>query len=47
MIDISRELIAYGLIGIIVIAAVPLIGVTMVRRKRVNLRRRGIKTHGH
>lgn len=47
MLNITRELVAYGLIGLIVLAAVPWIGVTLARRKRVKLRRRGIKTYGH
>ena len=47
MIELSRELVAYAIIGVLVIAAVPTgIGV-MRRRRREKLRRRGIKTYGH
>ncbi len=47
VLDITRELVAYGLIGLIAVVALPWIGVTMNRRKREKLRRRGIKTYGH
>lgn len=47
VLDITRELIAYSLIGLVVVVAVPWIGVTFSRRKREKLRRRGIKTFGH
>jgi hypothetical protein len=45
--DTTREIIAYGLIGLIIAAAIPIISIALVRRKRQKLRRRGIKTHGH
>lgn len=47
VLDTTREMIAYGLIGLLLVVAVPWIGVTMTRRKRERLRRRGIKTYGH
>jgi uncharacterized membrane protein len=45
--DTTREIIAYGLIGLIIMVAIPIISIALVRRKRQKLRRRGIKTHGH
>lgn len=45
MTELSRELVAYAIIGVLVVAAVPT-GVVMMRR-REKLRRRGIKTYGH
>lgn len=47
MIELSRELVAYAIIGVLVIAAVPTGIVYMRRRRREKLRRRGIKTYGH
>lgn len=47
MIEISREMIAYGLMGLIVAVAIPIAGMAMTRRKRDKLRRRGIKRYGH
>ena len=47
MIEIGRELIAYGLIGLIVAIALPVLGRIWIRRKREKLRRRGIKRYGH
>lgn len=47
MIELSRELVAYAIIGVLVIAAVPTGIVVMRRRRREKLRRRGIKTYGH
>jgi hypothetical protein len=45
--DTTRELIAYGLIGLTIVTLVPWIGVTLVRRKRRKLRLQGIKRYGH
>lgn len=47
MIDISREMIGYGLIAILLAIAVPLGVRIMNKRHRTRLRRRGIKTYGH
>ncbi len=47
MIELSRELVAYAIIGVLVAVAVPTAIVAMRRRKREKLRRRGIKTYGH
>ncbi|WP_022688179.1 MULTISPECIES: hypothetical protein [Sphingomonas] len=47
MIELSRELVAYAIIGVLVAVAVPTAIVVMRRRKREKLRRRGIKTYGH
>ncbi len=47
MIELSRELVAYAIIGVLVIAAVPAGLVALRRRRREKLRRRGIKTYGH
>ncbi len=47
MIELSRELVAYAIIGVLVAMAVPTAIVVMRRRKREKLRRRGIKTYGH
>jgi hypothetical protein len=46
-VNITRELIAYSLICLIVVAAVPWAGMTLSRRKREKLRRQGIKRYGH
>jgi hypothetical protein len=43
----TREIIAYGLIGLVVMTLVPVGIVGHIRRKRKKLRRRGIKQHGH
>ncbi len=45
--DIEREFVAYAIIGAIVVVAIPAIIIGMRRRRRQNLRRRGIKTYGH
>lgn len=47
MIELSRELVAYAIIGVLVVVAVPTTIVIMRRRRREKLRRRGIKTYGH
>ena len=47
MIELSRELVAYAIIGVLVIVAVPTCIVVMRKRRREKLRRRGIKTYGH
>ncbi|WP_156141235.1 hypothetical protein [Sphingomonas sp. 37zxx] len=45
MLDITRETVAYGLIALTFLATAPIIGVTLQRRKRDRLRRRGIKRY--
>ena len=45
--DPSRELIAYSIIGALLIVAVPWLVIAMRRRQRKRLRRRGIKRYGH
>ncbi len=45
--DLSRELVAYAIIGVIALIAIPTIAITMRNRRRQKLRRRGIKTYGH
>ncbi|WBH15249.1 hypothetical protein [Sphingomonas radiodurans] len=47
VLDTTREIIAYGLIGLLFVIAVPWLGFTLARRKRERLRRQGIKTYGH
>jgi hypothetical protein len=47
VIDISRDMIAYALIGLTVVIAIPVITTVVQRRKRDKLRRRGIKRYGH
>jgi hypothetical protein len=47
VIDVSREMIAYGLIGTVALVATPVIIALVRRRKREKLRRRGIKRYGH
>lgn len=44
---LTREMIAYGLIGLILIGAVTSGGIGWRRHQRTKLRRRGIKRHGH
>ncbi len=44
---LSRELLAYAIIGIVVLIGAPLLGVVLHRRKRRKLRQRGIKRYGH
>lgn len=47
MIELTREMVAYAIIGVVLLVAIPA-GVTFgQRRKRAKLRRRGIKTYGH
>lgn len=47
MIELSRELVAYAIIGVLVVVAVPTTIVVLRKRRREKLRRRGIKTYGH
>lgn len=47
MFELTRELIAYAIIGLVVIIGAPVMGVMLQRRKREKLRRRGIKRYGH
>ncbi|MBB5699365.1 hypothetical protein [Sphingomonas yantingensis] len=45
--DTTREIVAYGILGAIVVVAIPWLTVTISKRRRENLRRRGIKRYGH
>lgn len=47
MIDFDRKLIAYAIIGLAIIIALPIIIAVRRKRHREKLRRRGIKTYGH
>lgn len=47
MFDVSRELIAYGLIGLLVVILAPWLAAVLLRRRRDRLRRRGVKRYGH
>lgn len=47
MLELSRETIAFGIIGVLLVVGAPWLGYTLRRRKRERLRRRGIKTYGH
>ena len=45
--DVSRELIAYAIIGVVLLIGGPALAVMLHRRKRRKLRQRGIKRYGH
>lgn len=45
--ETSRLVIAYGIVSLIVIFAVPTMFIYARKRKREKLRRRGIKRYGH
>ena len=45
--DLSRELLAYAIIGVVLLIGGPALGVMLHRRKRRKLRQRGIKRYGH
>lgn len=45
--DLSRELLAYAIIGLVILIGAPSLGVMLHRRKRRRLRQRGIKRYGH
>lgn len=47
MIEMSREMVAYGIVGIACVVGLPWLTYATRRRKREKLRRRGIKTYGH
>ncbi|VXC48315.1 conserved hypothetical protein [Sphingomonas sp. AX6] len=47
MFELSREMIAYGIVAVVIAIGVPWLGYTLRRRKRERLRRRGVKTYGH
>jgi hypothetical protein len=47
MFDWTRELVAYAIIGCILLVGTPILLSVRKRRKRERLRRRGIKTYGH
>lgn len=43
----DREVIAYGLIALLAIIGLPLAGWSWEKRRRMKLRRKGIKRYGH
>lgn len=45
--DLSRELVAYAIIGVVLLIGIPTIAIILRNRRRRKLRRRGIKTYGH
>lgn len=47
MIDLSRDMVAYAIIGAVLLAAVPFAVSMRRRRRQEKLRRRGIKRYGH
>ena len=47
MFEFSREMIAYAIIGVILLTGTPLTVALLRRRQRERLRRRGIKRYGH
>lgn len=47
MLGLTREMIAYAIIGAIMIVGAPVAVSYLKRRRRDKLRRRGIKTYGH
>jgi LPXTG-motif cell wall-anchored protein len=47
MIDITRETVAYLIMGMAALVGLPLLFLRLRRRRREKLRRRGIKRYGH
>lgn len=47
MFELSREVIAYMIVGALVVIGLPWLRYTLRRRRRERLRRRGVKTYGH
>ena len=47
MIDLTREMVAYAIIGAVVLTVLPFVLTMRRRRHQEKLRRRGIKRHGH
>ncbi len=47
MIELTREVLAYIIIGAVLLLATPWMVVTLHRRQRRKLRQRGIKRYGH
>lgn len=45
--ELSRELVAYAIIGIVLVIGIPAIAISLRNRRRQRLRRRGIKKYGH
>ncbi len=45
--EISREVVAYAIIGFVLLIGIPTIAISLRKRRRQKLRRRGIKTYGH
>ena len=45
--DLTRELIAYAIIGVVALIVIPWAIVAQRRRQRRRLRQRGIKRYGH
>lgn len=47
LMDLSREIIAYAIIGAVALIVIPWVIVAHRRRQRRRLRQRGIKRYGH
>ncbi|WP_164490753.1 MULTISPECIES: hypothetical protein [unclassified Sphingomonas] len=47
MIELTREVLAYTIIGGVLLLTAPWVAVTLHRRQRRKLRQRGIKRYGH
>jgi hypothetical protein len=45
--EVERQAIAYGIIALVAVIAIPLLARAWMRRRRESLRRRGIKRYGH
>ena len=45
--EFTREMIAYAIMGMILLIAIPSIAIGMRNQRRQKLRRRGIKRYGH
>ncbi len=47
MFGLAREMVAYGIMGVIAAGGVPALALYARARRREKLRRRGIKRYGH
>jgi len=47
MIELTRELLAYTIMGGVFLLAAPWVAVILHRRQRRKLRQRGVKRYGH
>lgn len=47
MVEITREILAYSIIALIVVVAIPVLIKARIRQSRERLRRRGIKHFDH